>query len=245
MLKLVKAEHLKLHHTFGARLPVIAPAFTLCLVLPWAYSMGSALFAGVWNWWYTLLLPGMLAIACYLGMKKDKRISYYNLLFAPVPAKKCLMAKIVYTSIGLLSANFLIFSGTWLVGTLLGWSIPVAGSFCACLVLSVTYLWEIPLYCFLSARFGMFSVLFVAMALQIFSVPLIAGTAYWWVFPMAIPVRLMCPVLGILPNGLMVPEGSSLWDGSVLAPGILLSLLWFVLTAGLTCYWFERRVVRE
>ena len=245
MLNLVKAEALKLRHTFGARLPVIAPVFTLCLVLPWTYGMGSAMFAGVWNWWYTMLLPGMLAIACYLGMGKDKKINYYHLLSAPVPVRKCLMGKIVYTFLGLLLANFLIFAGTWAGSALFGWNAPVMGGFCAFFVLSVTYLWEIPLYFFLSARFGLFAVVFVSMALQVFSVPLLAGTAYWWVLPMAIPVRLMCPLLGILPNGLAVPEGSVLWHSGVLAPGIALSLVWFVLMTRLTLAWFRGRVVRE
>lgn len=244
MLSIVKAENLKLRHTFGARLPMIAPVFTLCLVLPWSWGMGSAVFAGVWNWWYTLLLPGMLAIFCYLGMGKDKKMNYYHLLLSPVSVRKCLMGKIVYGFLVLLFANFLIFAGTWLGGALFGWSVPVTGGFCAFLVLSVTHLWEIPLYFFLSARFGLLAVAFVSMGLQVLAAPLLAGTAYWWVLPVAIPVRLMCPLLGILPNGLAVPEGSHLWHGGVLAPGIALSLVWFVLMSRLALSWFRRRVVR-
>ena len=241
MLNLVKTEYIKLHHTFGERLPVIAPVFTLCLVLPWTYGFGDAVFAGVWNWWYTLLLPGMLAVFCYLAMNKDKKINYYHLKAASVPVKKCLMGKMIYASLGLLSANFLVFVGTWLLGSLVGWSVPVMAGFCAIFILSATYLWEIPLYLFLSARFGLFAVAFVCMALHIFTASLLAGSSCWWVLPASIPARLMCPVLGILPNGLAVSAGSHLLRYDVLAPGILLSLLWFVLLAGLTLEWFRRK----
>ena len=81
------------------------------------------------------------------------------------------------------------------------------------------------------------------MALQFFSVGFLADTTLWWVFPMAIPVRLMCPVLGILPNGLPVPNGSGLWDSGVLIPGMLLSLAWFLVLTVLTCAWFQRKAV--
>ena len=243
MLKLVRAEYRKQRHTFVAHLPFIAPAFTQCVVLPWAHGMGSALFAGIWNWWYTLLLPGMLAIFCCLGMKKDERINYYNLLFVPVPVKRCVMGKIIYAFLGLVSANFLMFAWTWLVSVLLGQTAPVMGGFFAFLVLSITLLWEIPLYVFRSARFGMLVILFSGMALQFFSVGFLADTTLWWVFPMAIPVRLMCPVLGILPNGLPVPNGSGLWDSGVLIPGMLLSLAWFLVLTVLTCAWFQRKAV--
>lgn len=241
MLNLVKAEYIKLHHTFGERLPLIAPVFTLCLVLPWTFGFGSAMFAGVWNWWYTLLLPGMLAVFCHLGMKKDKKVYYYHLIAASVPVEKCLMGKIIYAFLGLLSANFLVFVGTWLLGSLFGWSVPMSAGFCAFLVLSVAYSWEIPLYLFLSARFGLFAVASVCMALHILTASLLAGSACWWVLPAAIPARLMCPVLGILPNGLAVPAGSHLLQYDVLVPGILISLAWFVLLAGLTLRWFHRR----
>lgn len=240
MFHIVKAEALKHQHTFGAWLPVVGPAFTLVLVLPWA-GMGSALLAGVWNWWYMLLLPGMLAVFCYLGMKKDKTINYYHLLLVPEEVSRCLLGKLVYAFFGLLSANFLIFAGTRVCGMMFEGSASAAGEFLGFLVLSATYAWEIPLYFLLGARFHMFAVMFMSMAMQAGS--LLAGTAYWWVHPAAIPVRLMCPLLGIQPNGLPVLEGSVLESPDVLWPGIGLSLGWLVLLTGCLLAWFKRRAV--
>lgn len=244
MLKMVKAEYSKLHHTFGKFLPVIAPIFTLFLVFLLTGGIENALPVGAWNWWYTILLPGMLAMICYLGMKKDKKMNYYNLLFLPISISRCLIGKVIYYSFGLLFANFMIFLGTWIGGALFGSTIPIIGDFCGFIFLSVAFLWEIPLYMLLSSRFGMFAVIFSCMVLSI-GAPMVAGTNYWWVCPSSIPIRLMCPTLGILPNGLLVPADSELLSKGVILPGILLSLMWFVLLTYLTIFWFNRKAVKE
>lgn len=192
-----------------------------------------------------MLLPGMLSIICYLGMKKDKKMNYYNLLFLPVSISKCLMGKIIYCSFSLLLANFIIFIGAWIGGELFGSTIPIMGSFYGFILLSITCLWEIPLYLLLGSRFDMFAAIFSCMTLSIGGVTAIADTNYWWVCPSSIPVRLMCPTLGILPNGLPVPTGSELLNERVILPGILLSLAWFVLLTYLTIFWFNRKAVKE
>lgn len=139
-------------------------------------------------------------------------------------------------------ADFIIFVGTWIAGDFFGTSISVMGGFLGFVLLTVTYLWEIPLYMLLSSRFGMFTSVFSCVVLTIGSVVAIANSRLWWVFPSAIPIRLMCPVLGIMPNGLLVPEGSKLLDTGVIFPGILLSLVWLAIMFRLTILWFERKV---
>ena len=71
MLKMIRAEHIKSRHTFGKHLPVIFPIFTLLLV--YCLMRGNMMPEGTWNWWYAMLLPGMLAILCHIGMKKEKK----------------------------------------------------------------------------------------------------------------------------------------------------------------------------
>lgn len=74
MKSIIKAEHLKYQHTFGRILPVIAPMVTLLLVLALTGGLENAFPAGAWNWWYATLLPGMLAIMCYLSIAKEKPV---------------------------------------------------------------------------------------------------------------------------------------------------------------------------
>lgn len=243
MLNMIKAEYLKSRHTFAALLPVIAPVLTLMLVLLLMGGGGNLLPAGAWNWWYTLLLPGMLAMICVLGMKKDKKMDYFNLLVLPVPMGRCMAGRIIYCSMRLLWANLIMFMGAWVGGALFGSTISAAEGFCGFLLLSIVFLWEIPLYLLLSARFGMSAALFSSMALSLGGV-VGADGSFWWVCPSAVPARLMCPVLGILPNGLLVPAESGLWNGNVILPGVLVSLAWFVIMSGIAVAWFDRRAVK-
>ena len=72
----------------------------------------------------------------------------------------------------------------------------------------------------------------------------LADSAFWWTVPFSIPVRLMCPALGLLPNGLAVPAGDALLSGNVILPGILLSLGWFAAAAVLFLRWFDKTEVK-
>ena len=240
MLKMIKAEHIKSRHTFGKYLPVIFPI--LAVLLAYCLMRGNMMPEGTWNWWYAMLLPGMLAVLCHLGMTKEKKMHYFNLYCLSIPVSKYLMGKMIYWGFCLMLANFIIFVGTWIVGDFFGTSISVMGGFGGFVLLTITYLWEIPLYVLLSSRFGIFTSVFSCMILTVGSVAAIAHSKLWWVFPSAIPIRLMCPVLGIMPNGLLAPEGSKLLDTGVIFPGILLSLVWLAIMFRLTILWFERKV---
>lgn len=41
-------------------------------------------------------------------------------------------------------------------------------------------------------------------------------------------MRVVCPLLHILPNGIRALAGDPLLDKSVILPGIVISLIWFV-----------------
>lgn len=243
MWQLVRMEQLKLHHTFGRKLPILAPALTLVLALVLTSGYNNTFPAGAWNWWYIMLLPGMLAILSYLNVKKDKKAGYYNLLSTPVPREKSWFGKIFYCAGGLLLANLLIFLGTWAGGAVFGTTISFGEGLWGAVLLALTYLWEIPLCLFLNVRFGVFTGVFTSMALAVLGVAFLADTGLWWVCPSSIPIRLMCPVLGILPNGLLVPQGSPLLLPDVILPGITLSLLWFLILAVGTARWFRKMEV--
>lgn len=241
---IIKAEHLKYQHTFGRILPVIAPMVTLLLVLVLTGGLENAFPAGAWNWWYATLLPGMLAVMCYLNITKEKKNRYYYLNTLAISRKKLMLGKIAYLSKGLFLANLILFTGATIGGELLGTTISISGAVVGTLLLTVSYLWEIPLYLFLSARFGMFADVFLCMVITIGGVATLADTNSWWICPSSIPIRLMCPTLGLLPNGLNIPAGSELLNTNVILPGILLSLAWFAVIAFLFFIWFEKTEVK-
>lgn len=244
MGSIIKAEHLKFKRTFGKILPVIAPTITLLLVLALTGGLADAFPAGAWNWWYATLLPGTLAVMCYLSVTKDRKNRYYNLKSLPVSGRKLVLGKMIYLALGLFAANVIIFLGATIGGAIFGSTIPVGGAAIATILLTLSYLWEIPVYLFLSARFGMFADIFICMVISIGGVATLADKGSWWLCPSSIPVRLMCPTLGLLPNGLPIPAGSELWSTHVILPGIMLSLAWFVVCAVLFAIWFEKMEVK-
>ena len=77
--------------------------------------------------------------------------------------------------------------------------------------LTVSELWEIPVALFLSERFGMIVNLFVCLFITVSGV-VISQTRIWYLLVSAIPMRMMCPLLHVLPNGLAAEAGNPLLD---------------------------------
>ncbi len=238
MGNLIRAEHWKLRHTFGGKIFVTAPC--LMLLLSAFLAGGSSFAAGAWNWWYSTFLPASLSIACYLSIKKDQSQKYHNLFLLSIPPQKSWNGKILYCAAGLLISNLVLYLGTLLGGALMGTTISDSGGLAAVFLLTAGYLWEVPLFLFLSARFGMFLSIFGSVVLSIVGVLMAPKLSSWWLCPSAIPDRLMCPVLGLLPNGLPVPVESGLNSENVILPGVILSLVWFLAMDVGTSVWFAR-----
>lgn len=190
--------------------------------------MTNAYAESVWNWWYTLLLPGMIALFCYLSVAQEKKIKYYHLMTIPTDRRKLLLGKIIYIGYMILFSNVIVFAGATLGGFLLTTHVPVGGALIAVLFLTVSELWEIPVALFLSERFGMIVNLFVCLFITVSGV-VISQTRIWYVLVSAIPMRMMCPLLHVLPNGLAAEAGNPLLDTGVIVPGMCLSIIWFVL----------------
>ena len=243
MTNIIKAEFLKQKKTFGGWLVWIAPLVTLLMAFALTLGMTKCYAESAWNWWYTLLLPGMLAILSYLNISKEKKVRYFNQTTLAEDRKKLMLGKIIFISLVMLCANALIFAGATLGGALLGTDVPAGGAALAVLLLTAAYLWEIPLYLFLSARFGMVCSLLVCVAITVAGV-LTAPTKFWPAIATAAPVRIMCPVLHIMPNGLKVEAGSSFLSMGVIVPGILICLVWFALFTFLFLKWFDKTEVK-
>ena len=91
MILNIRAERLKMKHTFGSILPQTAALLTLVLTLGLAYG-NEYYSANAWNWWYVMLLPGMLCVLCCLGIKREKKMQKFLFLITDVEffQKSCL-----------------------------------------------------------------------------------------------------------------------------------------------------------
>lgn len=158
----------------------------------------------------------------------------------PTGKRRLMIGKILYMGCVALASNILIFAGASLGGFLLATCVPLRGAAIGVVALTVSQLWEIPLFLFLSERFGMIVELLVCLFLTVGGT-ILASTGKWYFFASAIPMRILSPLLHILPNGLRAEEGSPLLDAGVVLPGICLSIIWFILATILFLYWFDKR----
>ena len=240
MLSIVRAEYLKTRRSMGRMLIWAFPVFVFVLAVVLTLGMTNAYAESVWNWWYTLLLPGMLAIICYLSIAREKKTRYYHLMTLSVSRRKLMMGKIIYMGCVILVSDMIIFAGAASGGFLLTTCVPLGGALEAVLVLTITQLWEIPLFLFLSERFGMIVELLACLVLTVGGV-IIAPTGKWYFFVSSIPMRILCPLLHVLPNGIRAEEGNPLLDAGVVFPGICLSIIWFIAATYLFLNWFDKR----
>ncbi|MBD5494879.1 MAG: lantibiotic immunity ABC transporter MutE/EpiE family permease subunit [Lachnospiraceae bacterium] len=243
MINIVKAEYQKTKSSMRRRFIWAFPMITFTLAFVLTLGMTNSYAESVWNWWYTLLLPGMLAVICHLSMSQEKKTNYYNLMTLSASKRKLMIGKIIYMGCMVLTSNIIVFTGASIGGFLLTTRVPLGGAAIAVLLLTATQLWEIPVFLFLSERFGMIAELLICLFFTVGGT-IIASTGKWYLLVSAIPMRILCPFLHILPNGLPAESGNPLLDMGVVIPGICLSIIWFVFATILFLSWFEKREVK-
>lgn len=239
-----KAEWLKHKYRFNRKLIWIAPLVTVLL----AYIMmgGNYLYQGAFNWWYSFLLPGSVTLLAAFMVDKEKRKNRHG-MFAIVEQKSSLWYAQVEVGTIMLFLMCLLF---WVILTIMGMcvnqesiqgvAISNRGSLLACVVLFLSIAWQIPLWMFVTEKIGVVISLFGSMIMNVGCQIIYADTDQWWI-PFAIPARMMCAVIKVLPNGLQVEEGSKLLEQWVIVPGIAITvMLWGMITL-LTCLWFEKK----
>lgn len=167
MVNIIKAEHQKAKRTMRKKFIWGFPLLTFVMAFIFTLGMTNAYAESVWNWWYTLLLPGMIALFCYLSVAQEKKIKYYHLMTIPTDRRKLLLGKIIYIGCMILFSNVIVFAGASIGGFLLTTHVPVGGALIAVLFLTVSELWEIPVALFLSERFGMIVNLIVCLFITV------------------------------------------------------------------------------
>lgn len=248
-----KAEILKNSHTASEKAAVLMPVLDAAFS---AFLAKEYFMVDLFNWWYMVLLPGMLAVICGGVCKREQWSENRNILVLPVDVKVIWDAKILCV------VRLFVFSGIFMTGIavitrkLLEYGLHVEYVLdidykrmaAAMVILLVTFLWQIP-FCMLLEQFiGMPLMLIVYMLIYGVSACSLSLKPYFMMFPGAVPARLMCAVLQILPNGMPAKEGAAtfspeLLDDRMIGIGVFCALLWFFLLWMLTRRIYERRVL--
>ncbi len=240
MLGIVKAEILKSKRTMGRKLIFIFPLITFIMALLVTMGLQNAYAECVWNWWYIMILPMMISILCYLTTASEKKSRYYHMTTLETGKKDLMMGKMIYLGLAVLIANTMIFAVAAVVGKALSTNIPFLGGLAFVFVLTLTQLWEIPLFLFLSMKFGMVVNLMAALVITVAGI-IVAPTGKWLFVASAVPMRLAIPMLHLLPSGLKVAESHPLANLSAIPVGMIESVVVFVIAAMIFLNWFDKR----
>lgn len=239
MTNLIYSEWLKGKHTFSRKILFLFPLIPTLMAI--ILMSGSFSQVGAYNWWYMLFLPATVALMCSSVIQLDKRLNYFNTSVLPVSPKKIWLAKISTASLYLVLTNFFIFIFPALSGFIFGEQFSLLTGLCASLILSVTWLWQVPLSLFLTEKFNSsVTFLIIILANLLFSSQDFAGGKLW-VIPFAIPARLMAAIIHVNPNGIPLATDSPLHQTSVILPGILITLALFLLGSYMTTSWFNKK----
>lgn len=239
MINLVKSEWIKGRHSFVRKSFVIFPLLVTLMAI---FLMGGALVqSGAYNWWYIMLLPITVSLICISLTESDKKMCFFNIAILPVPKGKVWIAKIETGVLYLVIGNGIVFAMTALSRFFFDSQYSILQGLIATLVLSITWAWQIPLGMFLSTKFGSVATFLLLLGTNIVcSTQDIAGGRLWFI-AFGIPARLMAPILGMNPNGVLLESDSLLWNTNVIFPGIFITIILFIVMLFLTKIWFERR----
>lgn len=228
MKKLIQAEALKYKHS---ALPKLTIGMAVASVLMAAVLMGNYFAVNSYNWWYMGMYPAFLAIVGASIGQKDRKKKNHTIATLPLSAGRIWDAKMVvamgYAFLGMVALTAL----TMIVAPLLHYGLGVnfivqpsiKQQLVATGLLWLTSLWQLPFCMALSQRLGLFVTFLINIALYMATAVFGALEATFYFWPGALAARVMVPVLGVLPNGLLAVPGSVTYDPALLDAGAVLS----------------------
>ncbi len=239
MVRLVKAEYIKGRRSFGRKSLVLFPLLVSLMAV--MLMGGQFTQVGAYNWWYIILLPTVVALICINLTAPEKRMNFFNIAIIPVSGTRIWRAKVLTGCLYIMAANLLVFGLTTISGIFFNAQYPVWRGMSAAVVLTITWLWQIPLGMFLSIKFSSVTTLLGILGINtICCIQDIAGGSLW-VIPFAIPARLMAPIIGVNPNGIPLSADSPLHNPNVILPGLFITAVLFMVSLLLTTRWFNDR----
>lgn len=246
MMGMLRAEMLKYKRTFMAKLVIFIPLFFAVYSLVTSYLVpGSYDWNGIlvmsFNWWPVTFLP--LGYGLFAGMvaNLERKAGNYRVLKGEVLApRRIWLGKIGGMALIAACSSAVLVLGDLVCGMLQGDVPPLGVMLLAALLCWLATLALIPLQLWLATWAGMLASIALAAAGMIVGV-LLAPTKLWIFCPWSWASRLMCPTIGVHPNGIVLSAGDRLLDAGVIPVGILVSFVVFVVLSMVTALWFERR----
>lgn len=201
-MKYLKSEHIKYKRTISNKLLWIAPLFTA--LFAWLAGGFTGFQCMTFYWWYSFLLPGTIAILCWLSLQKEKRAGkYFSVFSLPVDLARFEAAKSIIIAQKLtVAAVFLaVFVSINHVISPQMTVYSVWQSFGGSIAVLLASLWQIPLCLYLSRKAGVMLPVVLNVALGIFSQTMLESSLIGWQFPYCWSAKTAEILLGIRMNG--------------------------------------------
>ena len=245
------AEHWKHRHTIYSRLYIIMPAIAVTMAFLLASSYGTI---DAYNWWYMTLLPGMVTIVCCMVSQADKKLHNRAVAALPADLRHVWDAKVIFCIRAVILGNIILSLLTSVAaivsehaaGVIMLADITLVQGAAAVVVMTIGCIWQIPLCLWANERFGLYPTLLINMALNLSGIIVASLGSFWFINPYSVTARLMCPLIKVLPNGLIAEEGSltyspELMDMKAVPAGILVCLVWLALLWSAVRRWYGKR----
>lgn len=113
----------------------------------------------------------------------------------------------------------------------------------ASLILMITNIWQVPLCFFLAKKIAFVASVTINTILGIFLGILFADNNIYLLCPYSWGIRLMVPIMKILPNGLPAEDGNTLLNTQIILP-TMLSIILFALLSIFTSRWFSEQEIK-
>lgn len=222
MFGIVRSELLKMRHSFSLKAVLAAPLATVFVGL--ALS-GHAVQYSAYNWWYTMLLPIVVALWAAGTVSREKNTGLQNIICLPSPSEKIWVGKGLALAVVLFASNLFMWLFTTVIAGFTAMNITPLDSLIGCMLLFLTYLWQIPFIMLIANRIGYLPSVLTAFTGNIVLSVIGAEKTWFYADPFAIPSRVVCPFFKIRPNGLPIENGSPLLAVEHIFPGLAVSLL--------------------
>lgn len=243
MISYILAENLKHKGTFLKKLLVIMP---MTLILLSLFLMPSYFTINSYNWWYVIIMPATFAlIPAMMDRKESRKLNYRAVFPLNIKLEKLWVSKIITAFIYMSIAAIIHMLGVYIFQFFLGGQLTPNYGFSTLLfasfLLIITNIWQIPLCFFLAKKFGFIASIAV---LGLGAGILLSDGAFWIYCPYSWGIRLMIPVMGILPSGVLTEASNPIISSTSLYIPCILSVCLFTLLTIISANWFSKQEVK-
>ena len=246
MISYILAENLKHKGTFLKKLVVLMP---ISLILLSLFLMPSYFTTNSYNWWYVIIMPATFAlIPAMMDRKESRKLNYRAVFPLNINLKKLWVSKIItafiYMSIAAIIHMLEVYIFQFFLGGQLSQNYRFTTLLFASFLLIITNIWQIPLCFFLAKKFGFIASITINAVLGLALGILISDSAFWIYCPYSWGIRLMIPVMHILPSGILIEASNPMVSNTSLLIPCILSIFLFTLLTMISAKWFSKQEVK-